>query len=92
MNGIGEFFGQLLTRKCFYPILKSLFVDMKYNAFLSIVSVDMVILCYFLQLIFLLFFWGRYVEAQTLMNNYAHIFDLLTRLRQVKGYLLLIHI
>lgn len=26
----------------------------------------------------------RYVEAGTLMNNYAHIFDLLTRLRQVK--------
>lgn len=25
----------------------------------------------------------RYVEAGTLMNNYAHIFDLLTRLRQV---------
>ena len=25
----------------------------------------------------------RYVDAGTLMNNYAHIFDLLTRLRQV---------
>ena len=25
----------------------------------------------------------RYVVAGTLMNNYAHIFDLLTRLRQV---------
>ncbi|CAJ1956296.1 unnamed protein product [Sphenostylis stenocarpa] len=25
---------------------------------------------------------GRYIEANTLMNNYAHIFDLLTRLRQ----------
>ena len=27
----------------------------------------------------------RYVEANTLMNNYAHIFDLLTRLRQVNN-------
>jgi len=27
----------------------------------------------------------RYIEAGTLMNNYAHIFDLLTRLRQVSG-------
>lgn len=26
---------------------------------------------------------SRYVEAGTVMNNYAHIFDLLTRLRQV---------
>lgn len=26
--------------------------------------------------------FNTYVEAQTLMNNYAHIFDLLTRLRQ----------
>jgi len=25
----------------------------------------------------------RYVKAGTIMNNYAHIFDLLTRLRQV---------
>jgi len=29
------------------------------------------------------FSFGRYVGAGTLMNNYAHIFDLLTRLRQV---------
>ena len=28
----------------------------------------------------------RYVEENTLMNNYAHIFDLLTRLRQVNDY------
>lgn len=27
--------------------------------------------------------FSRYVDAGTLMNNYAHIFDLLTRLRQV---------
>ncbi|KAI3511792.1 hypothetical protein L1887_18950 [Cichorium endivia] len=29
--------------------------------------------------------FNTYVEAGTLMNNYAHIFDLLTPLRQVKG-------
>jgi hypothetical protein len=28
-------------------------------------------------------FFSRYVVAGTLLNNYAHIFDLLTRLRQV---------
>nr|AAB71467.1 Similar to Saccharomyces RAD16 (gb/X78993) [Arabidopsis thaliana] len=29
--------------------------------------------------------FNTYIEAGTLMNNYAHIFDLLTRLRQVSG-------
>lgn len=32
----------------------------------------------------------RYVQAGTVMNNYAHIFDLLTRLRQVKDHLIII--
>lgn len=38
---------------------------------------------------FMLFLF-RYVQAGTVMNNYAHIFDLLTRLRQVNDYSLLI--
>jgi hypothetical protein len=29
--------------------------------------------------------FSRYVVAGTLLNNYAHIFDLLTRLRQVNS-------
>ena len=30
--------------------------------------------------------FGSYVQAGTLLNNYAHIFDLLTRLRQATSY------
>lgn len=34
------------------------------------------------------YFLCSYVQAGTVMNNYAHIFDLLTRLRQVNDYLM----
>ena len=30
--------------------------------------------------------FGAYVESGTVLNNYAHIFDLLIRLRQVRLY------
>ena len=31
--------------------------------------------------------FGAYVESGTVLNNYAHIFDLLIRLRQVQPHL-----
>ena len=31
--------------------------------------------------------FGAYVESGTVLNNYAHIFDLLIRLRQVEPHL-----
>lgn len=39
---------------------------------------------YFILPTHLFSYFCRYIAANTLMNNYAHIFDLLTRLRQVR--------
>lgn len=59
-----------LTRACFLNLIVSFHLKNLY--FITILH-------YVMPLVILF----RYVEAGTLMNNYAHIFDLLTRLRQV---------